>query len=548
VSERSNVVIDKLTVWSGSNAEPKAGWIWVEGQRIREVGQGRPPSGVFCVERQGWHALPGLVDAHRHFLMESFLPVMVDASSWQSKTDALEAVAHAVQRGDPQQWLVFYGMDHTKWQRGWAPTRRELDHVSGGRAVLLCDITLHRGVLSSEGFKLARLDPGDFVDELRDVDADGRGRPTGMVWERAFGRALSVALGSLVAWSDRVGRNALMQACVERLFAQGYVHIHDIGLSTAQQVMLAEFSARSPMKLSWSQASARGLFDPPSLAEDSFIDSGAAPRSVKFFLDGAHRCAICLPVGSLLRATANTAFSSLRQQSWNPFRALLEPEIKVSKGHVHMPYLRFGQTQDLVRLAAPYIERGYRLRIHALGNVAAKVAADVVRELDAGDQSAIEHIIALAPAEIEHVAASGAVASLQPGFIPHYAESIEQQGVLPYLLPFPMRSLKAAGVRVALSSDSPCGPGDALHNLRCAVSRTAANGRKFGEEEALTPSEAVVAASMGALSALGVESKGIFPGEFADMALCSGDPFHAQTTVTETWVDGTSVWAASAIR
>jgi len=116
------------------------------------------------------------------------------------------------------------------------------------------------------------------------------------------------------------------------------------------------------------------------------------------------------------------------------------------------------------------------------------------------------------------------------------------------LKPFPLRSLKQRGVVVAVSSDSPCGPSDALHNLRRSVDREKEDGSALALQEALTRQEAVAANSVGAASAIGYQYLGILPGQAADLTICNGDPFDVDTAVIETWIDGRCAWTRETSR
>lgn len=103
------------------------------------------------------------------------------------------------------------------------------------------------------------------------------------------------------------------------------------------------------------------------------------------------------------------------------------------------------------------------------------------------------------------------------------------------------------GAPLALSSDYPCGEVDPLHNLRAAVQRQIAGrdgeDRPLQPEQAITPAEAVRAATVTAAAALQAPGAGgLAPGETADFVVCDGDPFHEGTRVVQTWIAGTPVW------
>jgi len=115
------------------------------------------------------------------------------------------------------------------------------------------------------------------------------------------------------------------------------------------------------------------------------------------------------------------------------------------------------------------------------------------------------------------------------------------------------RLLLQAGVPLVLSSDHPCGAVDPRHNLRAAVQRQLGRPGPDGDgkrlqsqlqpEQALTPSEAVRAATVTAAASLQAPgASGLAPGEIADFVICDGDPFHNDTRVVQTWIGGMPVW------
>jgi predicted amidohydrolase YtcJ len=201
---------------------------------------------------------------------------------------------------------------------------------------------------------------------------------------------------------------------------------------------------------------------------------------------------------------------------------------------------------ELRRWLEAHLAAGRRVRIHALGNLAVGQAARALNEVGAPVGTAtIEHAMFLGPRDVEAIAGAGAIASLQPGFLPHYARQVADAGVGHHLRVKPLRSLVAGGVPIAISSDHPCGPLDPLHNLRRAVDRRTGRGR-LQPEEAVDAVTAVEAATAGGARAVGLPaSQGtLVPGAPADLVVCDGDPFDPATRVVQTWVAGEVVFDA----
>jgi len=211
-------------------------------------------------------------------------------------------------------------------------------------------------------------------------------------------------------------------------------------------------------------------------------------------------------------------------------------------GHLQLPYLRFDE-DELTALISAYAGEGFRLRLHALGNLAAEQAARAlaVAQVPAG-MATIDHLTALDRHTADLVAASGAYASYQPGFLPRFGPQFVAAGVDRHLAVLGGRLIARSGAPLVLSSDHPCGPLDPLHNLRIAVSRDRGDGQVLQPGEALTRSEAVRAATVTGARSLGaVGAGGLAPGEVADLAICSGDPFDEASSMVGTWVAGERV-------
>jgi len=540
MSPDAALVLTGATLWLGPQPTPRAGWLVLRDGRVAAVGAPDvpPPPDARVVDLAGRHVLPGFVDAHTHLATSAFLPAAGDGRAWRSRADALAAVARAAAGVAPDAWLLFLRLDLDAVVDA-PPTAVDLEQAGGGRPVLLADVTLHRGVLSESGMRAAGL-LATAPDPLGELVRGRGGAPTGLVWERAFGRALFAAVRGVAAVLADGGLDALLDAEATRHLALGITRAHEPGVPPDLAARLRALAGRTPLRLSWSATSTHGLLEPPEAALD---DCGEGPPAVKLFLDGAHRCALCLPAAAVATAAWRAGRAALLERDPRPLVALAADPLRVVGAHVHVPWLRL----DDATLAA-HVERhlaaGRRLRIHALGNLA---VAQAVHALGGhGRAASIEHLLGLADADCDAVAAAGAVASLQPGFLPHYGPTMAARGLLGPLRAVPLASLAARGVPIAISSDNPCGPLDPLHNLRRAVDRADATGTPIDAREAIRVGAALRAATIGGTLAIGLpEPAGILPGEPADLAVCDGDPLAEATRVVETWVGGRRAWAAA---
>ena len=144
----------------------------------------------------------------------------------------------------------------------------------------------------------------------------------------------------------------------------------------------------------------------------------------------------------------------------------------------------------------------------------------------------------LDPATVDLVAASGAWATYQPGFLTTFGPQIVDGGTDRFLTVLGGRQLLDAGVPLTLASDHPAGPLDPLVNLRHAVHRTI-RGRP--SSPMLTGGGRPRAHHDGGGVDRRSRARRPHRGEPADLAICDGDPFTPRTRVTQTWVAGRRV-------
>lgn len=539
MSSRDDVVLGNAILWARNPMSKFRGGIRIRDGMIAEVFNQESRSGQPATDLGGMHVIPGLIDAHRHFFVMSLLPLYGDAGVWTSKDDALSAIEAASRSAKSNgQWVFFSGLDNSKWKKPALPVLKEIDEVASGCPVLVAESTLHKGLVSTEA--LRRI--GIKRDALRcpsDMDIYKDGTPRGTIWEDAFSRALFHMYRDISQNFSAEKKRQIILDEAERCLQKGLTHVHDPGVPADIQRLLADAQNHTPLKLSWSVTEYGSLFAPPEARDEmQALHSPHAPKSVKFFLDGANRTAANMPVIAGLKAAVRAAADSFSQRNLVPFELLLGQKTVLKNGKIYLPYLRFEKDEEIIRRARFFTEKGYRLVMHALGNVAATQGARVVKALGVGNRSSIEHMVVTSEEDMEFFAGCGAVASIQPGFIPFYAETIDRMGAVPYLKTFALRSLIDRGVTVCISSDAPCAADDPLHNIRRAVDRKRLDGTMFDSGEAISETEALTAGTVGGSHSLGIQNKGLIEGATATFCVVDGEPFSDQSRVVQTWIDG----------
>jgi predicted amidohydrolase YtcJ len=540
MSWEQEVVLSNAVLWAHTPMGKIRGGMRIRDGKILEIfNQGSASSGKGSSgDLEGMHVIPGLIDAHRHFFISALLPIYGDASSWTSKEDALGAIEAAcrLNRSD-NRWVFFSGFDHTRWKIPSVPRLKEIDAAAHGLPVLVVDTTCHRGLISTEALNRTGMSRNNLRCPI-DIDIYRNGAPKGTVWEDALGKVLITMYREVFqTYSEEEKRKIILDEAA-RCLQKGLTQINDPGVPSDIQRLLKDAQKHTPLKISWSVTANDSIFAPPHQTDEAdALNSDHTPKSVKFFLDGAYRTAATMPLAGGLKATIRAAKDSITSGSFSPFRMLFEQKITLRNGKLYVPYLRFEDFNYLVDRAKIFTDKGYRLVLHALGNVAARQAAELIKKLKPVGAS-VEHLLVMDNEDLDIFAGCGAVASLQPGFIPYYADSIERQGAIPYLKAFPLRSLLNRGVAICISSDGPCAADDPLYNIRRAVDRKKPDGSMFDPEERLSELQALSAGTIGGSDSLGLKNDGLCEGAAATFCVVDGDPFLDTSRVVQTWIDG----------
>jgi predicted amidohydrolase YtcJ len=162
---------------------------------------------------------------------------------------------------------------------------------------------------------------------------------------------------------------------------------------------------------------------------------------------------------------------------------------------------------------------GRTVAVHTVTRASATLALAALAAEGAVPGDRIEHGSMLPSELMAWVASLGLTVVTQPSFVglrgDTYLDDVDPDDV-PHL--YPVRSLLAAGVRTAFSSDAPFGDLDPWRGIRDAVARRTPSGRVVGAGECLDAGTAL-AAYLGAPDDPGGPPRRVRPGVPADLCL-----------------------------
>lgn len=497
--------------------QPRAEVLIVAGERIEAVGprallhDGAAPVDE-TVELRGATLVPGFVDAHNHLSVAALHPCWQDVRDVADRGALVEAVRTQATAEPDATWVRCQGID--LFGAGHAITRHDLDAADLDRPVIVADYTLHQCVVSSAGLDALGLgrDPADPAGG--EVRRGPDGLPDGILIERAWSAAHAVSMRDYTdpdRWADHIATRARL------LLAEGITAVHDAACSPAAETTYARMARdRSlpvdvlamphPAALLCNEHSAR-LDGPPTGEGDDRFRIGP----MKLFADGGVAIALDVAVG----------------------------------GHELRIGTLFGDLREHARAAAA---RGFRIAVHAMGNAGVQAmldAADEIARLHPGHDHRfrVEHAGVTSPEQWRALAALGAVAVVQPGFVEHVGTTTS--GVRfddHHWLAF--AGMAGAGVTLAGSSDDPCAP---VAPIWCAVRgelRRTSRGRELEEEQAVPFADWLAAYTTGAAYAGGQERErgSLTPGSLADLVVLDRSDLDAQ--VLQTYKRGELVFSS----
>jgi predicted amidohydrolase YtcJ len=500
--------------------------------------------------------MPGFIDAHHHFAYAAldYGGVSLRLAAGSSIDDLLRVLTDAV-AGKPPGWVYLCGYEAGDLRERRAPNADELEQCCPGRPLFVQAASGHDGALNRSGLAALQLsdrspDPPNGV-----LLRDRRGHLTGVLSEAA-------AFIAEAAFRDQLlddGPDVWLSACeahARDLLKLGITRVADAAVAPSVERLYrrAAEEDRLPLTVHAMPVASTCLllprFDGPATGE-------GPPRSpigpAKLFVDGGHRCAVCLSAGQ----AAWVAGALVRNVIGGGGLAVLRAASRSGRPrvgrdlHLHAG-MRFWHAEALADAVNAGARRGFQVALHAIGNEAIDLALHALEQNEHELSSApgrprLEHLVFAEERQLQRIADTGAIAVVQPAFIANTGDDMLLTPLAPSIKTMPLRSLSEAGVELAGSSDYPVTQPDVLAAISAAVTRRTAGGAVLGAEQAVSPELMLRAYTLGAARALGCEHEAgsIEVGKQADLVHLSADPLThdperlAEIGVQDTWVAGT---------
>jgi predicted amidohydrolase YtcJ len=428
--------------------------------------------------------LPGFIDTHAHLTATGFNTLGIDLSDLHSIADmqrSLEAYAKQIPAGE---WFFGHRFDDSVLAEKRYPTRCDLDKAVPNHPIYILRRDGHSCVVNSLALKLINLPDTDGVE--RDEQTK---EPTGVMRRAAVG-LVSEQMSSQISDALRLqGIHTAVQAAI----AKGITTVHALegGRETAEKklAVLLKHENDLPLRI---------------VLYHQTCDVSRVQRA------GLPRIGGCL----LIDGSIGSRTAALTQ----PFSD--DPE---NRGAL---YFADAELYEFIENAH---RAGLQIAMHALGDRAIDQLLRTYRQVLAkhprGDhRHRIEHYVLPRPEQIPQTAELELVLAMQPAF--DYLWGGEHQlyaarlGVSRSLFSNPLRTILAAGLKVAGGSDSYVTPMDPMLGIHAAVNH-------HSHDQRVSVSEALhMYTTAAAYAAFEENQKGtIEPGKLADLVVLAKNPY-----------------------
>jgi hypothetical protein len=457
-------------------------------------------AGARVVDLGAATVVPGLADAHAHLLGLGNKLLMLNLDTAGNEEAAVSLVVGAAASSRRGDWIVGRGWDQTGWEAGAFPTRAMLDRAFPDTPVFLTRVDGHAAWVNGEALRRAGITRQTPDPAGGRILRDASGEPTGILVDNAMD-AVEAKLPPLT--DEQI--QARLQAALRRCAQVGLTQVHDAGMDLRTFTLLQQWDLAGVLPLRiYAMADGRGPDGDAFLERGTFKGRMLEMKGVKFWMDGA--------LGSR-GAALHRPYSDEPSQSG---LVLWEPEALEAR-------------------VRAFMERGFQVNVHAIGDRANTLTIDLLVRL-AGEvaedpgRHRVEHAQVLRLEDIPRLAKGGLIASMQPTHATSDMAWAEARlGPDRVKGAYAWRSLLAAGARLAFGSDFPVEEPDPLHGLYAARTRQDDLGKPEGgwlPEQRLGGEEALAGFTVGAAYAsFAEEQRGMLKvGMDADLTALSEDP------------------------
>jgi len=411
------------------------------------------------VDLAGATMFPGFVDGHAHLLGIGQRELSFDLTGTASLTELLTHLEAEMQGRATGELVIGRGWIETGWEEGRTPNAADLDTQSPDNPVILVRADGHALVANTAALAAAGITNETPDPDGGKIERGPDGAATGILIDNAMGLALG-----LMEEPSKADISKALETGAAVYASRGWTGVHNMSVAPKEAPIMASLDGSGKMPIRLHNAFNTGGFP---LAEDRRYETDTIQnRAVKVYMDGA------------LGSRGAQLLEPYSDRPDTSGLSLLAPE-------------------SLLGIMAEADRKGVQLAIHAIGDRANRNILIAFEDDDYTKEHRwrIEHTQILDAADVERMAKSGLIASMQPSHAIgdlHFAP--DRLGMDRLVGAYAWRDLLDAGAVIVGGSDAPVEIGSPLIEFYAAVARKdlqGFSGEGWHPEQAVTREEAL---------------------------------------------------------
>ncbi|MED3785658.1 amidohydrolase [Peribacillus frigoritolerans] len=480
--KKADIVLSSDAIFTGLAHEPTSGAIAILGDKILGVGSKAEiepfiGSGTKVFNYGNQLIMPGFHDFHLHIMFSALSLTSINLFEARSAQEVAAKVLEFSKECPEEGWIIGMQWDAGYWHDKQEPHYRILDAVIPDRPVVLFHAEGHYTWVNSKAMELAGV-----TEEIRDPDfgryeRDKNGLLTGILYEEAQQIVLKEALRLTQNKKETILKEFLRLlsqygiTSVNDLFApiDDFLQDYDLFEKLDKQGELTTRFHITP--------ELDGNLDKAQILRNKYVSKKLQFSGLKQFVDGTvtgHTAYFLKPYSDQLDICGHPA---------------LDPEVLIDR-------------------VVKADELGFRIRFHAIGDAAIRLALDAFEEAvrkngKRDSRHTIEHIEVIDSDDIERFSKLGVIASMQPDHMAASSREVYSSIIGPEREKnvFLTKSLLNTGASLALGTDFPVSISlNPMRQIYTAITRVDSSGdpqNTWHPEQKLTLAEALQAYTYG---------------------------------------------------
>jgi len=480
--KKADIVLSSDAIFTGLTHEPTSGAIAILGDKILSVGSKAEMepfigSGTKVFNYGNQLIMPGFHDFHLHIMFSALSLTSINLFEARSAQEAAAKVLEFSKECPGEEWIIGMQWDAGYWHDKQEPHYKILDAVIPDRPVVLFHAEGHYTWVNSKAMELAGV-----TEEIRDPDfgryeRDKNGLLTGILYEEAQQIVLKEALRLTQNKKETILKEFLRLlsqygiTSVNDLFApiDDFLQDYDLFEKLDKQGELTTRFHITP--------ELDGNLDKAQILRNKYVSKKLQFSGLKQFVDGTvtgHTAYFLKPYSDQLDICGHPA---------------LDPEVLIDR-------------------VVKADELGFRIRFHAIGDAAIRLALDAFEEAvrkngKRDSRHTVEHIEVIDSDDIERFSKLGVIASMQPDHMAASSREVYSSIIGPEREKnvFLTKSLLNTGASLALGTDFPVSISlNPMRQIYTAITRVDSSGdsqNTWHPEQKLTLAEALQAYTYG---------------------------------------------------